>query len=84
LLPAGCEILVIGPSGRIRAAYPHPAPADTFASYLAEGEPIAILGESAGAMTVNLQGGGQAVVAARRLADATGQVAVVQRFEPIT
>ncbi|CAO4155909.1 PAS domain-containing sensor histidine kinase [Methylorubrum aminovorans] len=84
LLPAGCEVLVIGPSGRIRAAYPGPAPADTFAGYLAEGEPIAILGESAGAMTVNLQAGGQAVVAARRLADGSGEVAVLQRFEPIT
>ncbi|ACK81413.1 PAS domain-containing sensor histidine kinase [Methylorubrum extorquens] len=83
LLPAGREVLVIGPGGRIRAAYPAPAPAETFAGYLADGEPIAILGESAGAMTVNLQAGGQAVVAARRLADGMGEVAVVQRFEPL-
>ncbi|MEH3117368.1 MAG: ATP-binding protein [Methylorubrum populi] len=84
LLPAGCEVLAIGPNGRIRAAFPHPVVAATFTDYLAEGEPIAILGESAGAMIVGLQGGGQAVVAARRLSDGSGQVAVVQRFEPIT
>lgn len=35
-------------------------------------------------MTVNLQAGGQAVVATRRLADGLGEVAVLQRFEPLT
>ncbi|MBD8905923.1 PAS domain-containing sensor histidine kinase [Methylorubrum zatmanii] len=83
LLPAGCKVLVIGPSGKIRRAYPGPVPADSFAGYLAEGEPIAILGESAGAMTVGLQAGGQAIVAARRLPDGVGQVAVVQPLEQI-
>ncbi|CAO4180838.1 histidine kinase [Methylorubrum populi] len=83
LLPAGSKILVIAPSGKIRRAYPSPIAADTFASYLAEGEPIAILGESAGAMTVGLQAGGQAIVAARRLPDDLGQIAVVHPLEPI-
>ncbi|MEE7456749.1 PAS domain-containing sensor histidine kinase [Methylorubrum populi] len=83
LLPAGREVLVIGPNDRIRAAYPRPAPAETFAGYLAEGEPLGILGESAGAMLVTLQAGRQAIVAVRRLSDGTGQVAVSQSIEPI-
>ena len=83
LLPAGREVLAIGPNDRIRAAYPRPAPAETFSGYLADGEPLAILGESAGAMLVTLQGDRQAIAAVRRLPDGAGQVAVLQSVEPI-
>ncbi|GAB6844079.1 two-component system cell cycle sensor histidine kinase PleC [Methylorubrum rhodinum] len=84
LLPSGGRVLVIDGAGAIRAAHPAlPSGTDSFGAFLAGGEPLAILGESAGAMTVGLHGGGQAVAAVMRRPGSALQVAVIRPLAPI-
>lgn len=79
LLPAGSQVLVVDAKGAIRAAHPPlPHGTDSFGAVLAGGEPLAILGERAGTMTVGLHGGGQALAAVMHRPGSDLQVAVIQ------
>ena len=84
LLPAGSRVLVTDSAGTIRAAHPAlPSGTGTLSAVLADGEPLTILGESAGAMTVGLHGGGQAIAAVMRGPGSALQVAVIQPLAPL-
>ncbi|WP_082552727.1 PAS domain-containing sensor histidine kinase [Methylobacterium sp. Leaf456] len=84
LLPVGSRVLVTDAAGAIRAAHPAlPSGTGTLSAVLAGGEPLTILGESAGAMTVGLHGGGQAIAAATHRPGSALQVAVIQPLAPI-
>ncbi len=84
LLPAGSRVLVTDAAGTIRAAHPAlPNGSTTLGAILADGEPLTILGGSAGTMTVGLHGGGQAIAAAMHRPAGDLQVAVIQPLAPI-
>ena len=80
----GRRLLLVRPDARIAAAHP-PLPAEihTLAQVLGEGEPLSILGERAGAMTLELPGGETVLAALHSLPGGIGRVAVLQPVEPL-
>ncbi|WP_375409392.1 PAS domain-containing sensor histidine kinase [uncultured Methylobacterium sp.] len=83
LLHAGRKILVVAPDDQIVAA--HPAGTETLGTltaYLGESQPLSILGERAGAVTLILANGEPAIAAVRTLR--AGRVAVIQPLSHVT
>lgn len=83
LKPAGTKpgrrVLVVDRDDRILASYP--AEADTtgtLTGHIGEDQPLSIFGAAAGAMTLRLKNGSEAVVAVHGLRGGHGQVAVLQ------
>ena len=81
---SGRRLLLVTPEARITLAHP-PLPAEmaTLADLLGTGEPLSTLGERAGAVTIDLPGGGSILAAAHNLPGGAGQVAVLQPVEPL-
>ncbi|MFE1601468.1 PAS domain-containing sensor histidine kinase [Methylobacterium sp. ID0610] len=83
-LVAGREVHLIGPDDLIAASLPRPLPSGRrLASHLDDAQPLLILGERAGVMSVTLDGV-PALATLRALPSGRGQVVVVQPLDTVT